>query len=107
MFLNCSAVTSIDLRNTKISKTTNTAGMFDNCSSALYIGLFPTPLSTESYQMFSGASKLICISRIHLPTGINTGGMFNHTSALVSPNSTEQADIANNGLDWTNPNPCP
>ena len=88
MFLNCSALTALDLSKFNTENVTNMGSMFFGCSAltALDLSKFNTENVTGMMSMFSGCSALTALDLSSFNTENVTGmtGMFKDCSALTT-----------------------
>jgi len=100
-----------NLPNIDVSRATTMYRSFYNCSSLTYIhGLGTSGNVTDFYNTFSGCTNLVCLDAMDgssSQTSNDPANVFNNCTSLIAPNSTEQVDIIDNNINWTNPNSCP
>ncbi|MFT8397899.1 MAG: BspA family leucine-rich repeat surface protein [Schleiferilactobacillus harbinensis] len=88
MFAGCSALTSVNLSTLDTSSATNMASMFSGCSALPSVDLsnFQTAKVTNMYGMFAGCKTLTAVDVSMLRTGnvTNMASMFSGCSGLTS-----------------------
>ena len=88
IFYNCSALTSLDLKNFNTEKVTDMSGMFTGCAALTSLDLtsFNTEKVTDMGWMFTGCKALtsLDIKNFNTQKVWNMREMFSHCSALTS-----------------------
>ena len=88
MFLNCSALTTLDLKSFNTEKVTNMSDMFAGCYvlTSLVLSSFNTEKVTNMSDMFAGCSALtsLDLSNFNTEKVTNMRGMFLNCSALTT-----------------------
>ncbi len=110
MFRGCSGLTTLDLTSLDTAQVTSMQSMFFGCSglTALDLTSFDTAQVTIMSSMFENCSNLTCISNINTTFATDKSNMFNNALALIQPDATAQADIADtDGANWVHPTTCP
>ena len=90
MFLDCSALTSLDLKNFNTQNVTNMESMFYGCSALTSLDLkhFNTKKVTDMYEMFKDCSALTSLNLKNFDTQYVTDmrEMFSYCAALTTIN---------------------
>ena len=99
----CSSLTSFPKIDT--SKVIRFYNSWEKCSNLISFPQITTSQATHFEYMWGGCSKLECIGGIDTTSAESTFNMFRSASALVNPNASEQAalaDVASGGAVYEN-----
>src|SRR5574344_1589963 len=93
MFLNCSALTSVD--TTSFTNVNNTSGMFYSCTSLTSVDTTPFTKVTSASSMFSSCTSLTSVDTASFTNVTSTNNMFSSCTSLTSIDTTAFTKVIN------------
>src|SRR5574344_77302 len=93
MFLNCSALTSVD--TTSFTNVNNTSGMFYSCTSLTSVDTTPFTKVTSASSMFSSCTSLTSVDTASFTNVISASSMFQNCPKLTSIDTTAFTKVIN------------
>lgn len=109
VFQNCTSLVSPPILD--VSSATSASSTFSGCVAITNIrGLGTGGNIASMSSMFANCSSLVCLDAMDGTSSTasnNPTNVFSGCTSLVAPNGTEQVDIVDNNVNWTNPSPCP
>ena len=99
----------ININISAFTKVTSLSSTFSDCHSLLSVVLPVNPTAlTDMNDTFKNSLKLTCVSSIDAPAVKSINRIFQGCSAMVHPDTAEQAaHFTTSGVSWTNPVACP